>query len=238
MRWVKHSNLHETASNEEQYSVFNSTEDYKTIVRPAPAAYRAKNVLPYKNSAGHTNRGRQDYPQNQLVYSRKTTSSNQSALPRNMNLRTLGYKKGLLSDFIGANLRNPSLIVKIFNNSLVVNAFMGRPAIKPLLNNPAALKQYLSQSPEVLGFLEHPVVQQVFNNSNLMNALAGTKLANAIMDSPSAQHMVKHPEEITSLIIANPQSAALALNPNVLGVLASNPVTQGAYSKVEGAIPQ
>ncbi len=244
-KWVKKVNSGDVSLTSEQASVFNSTQTYHTgtpsgRLSAAPRlhdtaysiSYRRRDTQGKKTRTTRPAGSSRKIPRGTSRSSPSKRGSKESSMWKNLEMKTAGYKKGLLTDAVGYAMNKPSAVKKLFDNSLVVKGFMKRPTVKRVLNDPQALQQFLTQTPAANNFLGNPVVQQALGNPAILNAVVSSKLAESILNSPAIQQLINNPEMLNSLIESNPQAAELLTNPILINALASNPSTQDIYSQL------
>jgi hypothetical protein len=158
-------------------------------------------------------------------------------------LSNLGAKEGLLSSLAAKMLDHPKVLAAIFNNKMVVDAFMSRKLVKQNCESGSALKSYLSD-PNSGGMTKVvPVIQQALSNTAtstaLVSALAGTEMVKRLSDCPSGKALSSDSTAIVGIAMANPKALGLLMDPRGMAALASNPkaagLLSGLQSKVGGA---
>ncbi|MDD5304001.1 MAG: hypothetical protein PHS14_12950, partial [Elusimicrobia bacterium] len=158
-------------------------------------------------------------------------------------LSNLGAKEGLLSALAAKMLDHPKILAAIFNNKMVVDAFMSRKLVKQNCESGGALKSYLSD-PNSGGMTKVvPVIQQALSQpataSALVSALAGTEMVKRLSDCPSAKALSNDSTAVVSIAMSNPKALGLLMDPRGMTALASNPqaagLLSGLQSKMGGA---
>lgn len=138
-------------------------------------------------------------------------------------LAGLGARQGMLSSVVGKFLKHPSVLKAVFNNKLVVDAFMSRDVSKRNCSDAGALKSYLSD-PKSAGMTKvFPVLQTVLSHPAAAASLADTEMAQRVMDCPSVQTLSSDKTAVMSVAAANPQAMMLLTDPRLTQALTSNP---------------
>lgn len=155
-------------------------------------------------------------------------------------LANLGAKEGMLSSLAAKMLDHPKVLAAIFNNKMVVDAFMSRPRAKENCGSGGALKNYLSD-PNSGGMNKvFPVIQQALGRpdgaSSLVSALAGTEMVKRISACPSLKELSNDSTAITGIAMANPKALGLVMDPRGAAALAANPQAAAALASVTSKI--
>ena len=151
-------------------------------------------------------------------------------------LTNLGAKEGLLSSLASKMLGHPKVLAAVFNNKMVVDAFMSRPRARENCQSGSALKNYLSD-PNSGGMTRvFPVVQKALsdqgNASALVSALSGTEMVKRLSACPSLKEVSNDTGAIMSIAVANPKALSLVMDPRGAAALAANPQAASALASV------
>lgn len=158
-------------------------------------------------------------------------------------LSNLGAKEGMLSSLAAKMLDHPKILAAVFNNKMVVDAFMSRARVRENCENGGALKNYLSD-PKSGGMTKvFPVIEKALsrpdNATSLVSALAGTEMVKRLSDCPSLKQVGNDSGAIMSIAMSNPKALSLVMDPRGAAALASNPqaaaALAGVTSKLGGA---
>lgn len=158
-------------------------------------------------------------------------------------LSNLGAKEGMLSSLAAKMLDHPKILAAVFNNKMVVDAFMSRARVRENCENGGALKNYLSD-PKSGGMTKvFPVIEKALsrpdNASSLVSALAGTEMVKRLSDCPSLKQVGNDSSAIVSIAMANPKALGLVMDPRGVAALSANPqaaaALAGVTSKLGGA---
>ena len=158
-------------------------------------------------------------------------------------LSNLGAKEGMLSSLAAKMLDHPKILAAVFNNKMVVDAFMSRARVRENCENGGALKNYLSD-PKSGGMTKvFPVIEKALsrpdNATSLVSALAGTEMVKRLSDCPSLKQVGNDSSAIVSIAMANPKALGLVMDPRGVAALSANPqaaaALAGVTSKLGGA---
>lgn len=151
-------------------------------------------------------------------------------------LAGLGARKGLLSAVVEKFLDHPAVLKAVFNNKLVVDAFMSRDISKRNCSDAGALKSYLSD-PNSAGMTKvYPVLQTVLSHPDAAAALAGTEMADRITSCPSIKALSSDSSAVTAVAMSNPQAVMLMGDPRLTMAMASNPQASGMLSSMQSSM--
>lgn len=161
-----------------------------------------------------------------------------AGIPTDANgLSNLGAKEGLLSSLAAKMLNHPKVLAAVFNNKMVVDAFMSRGRVKENCQSGAALKTYLSD-PNSGGMTRVlPVIQQAMSSqatsTALVSALAGTEMVKRLSACPSAQALSNDSTAVMSIAVSNPKAFGIMMDPRAMAALAANPQAAGALAGLQ-----
>jgi len=149
-------------------------------------------------------------------------------------LAGLGARQGVLSAVVEKFLAHPAVLKAVFNNKLVVDAFMNRDIAKRNCSDAGALKNYLSDSQSAGMTKVFPVIQTVLNHPEAAGALAGTAMAKRVMDCPSVKAVSNDQAAVGAIAVGNPQAMMLMADPRLTAALVSNPQASSMLSGLTG----
>lgn len=142
------------------------------------------------------------------------------------NYEIIGAAPWALSINVSSNAEDPDLLRYLFNQEKVVQAFLARPDVAPLLEDPVALAKAAMDQKALNDFFAEEAVKQVLASPKLLNALAGSRLFSYLLISKSAKYYRDNPAQAAKLINSSPALAALKQNPAV-----RKEVTENTYLK-------
>lgn len=152
----------------------------------------------------------------------------------------LGSRRGLLSGMAGRILGRPALIRAVFNNKLVVKAYMGRELVRKNCSSPRALKAYLMDGASPEGVREELSIMRSFlRRPESAMAFAGTELMREIVSCPSVSALAKDAGAAQEIAMSNPDLLSLAADPAALRALQlADPKAYAAFQKASSSLPR
>ncbi len=151
-------------------------------------------------------------------------------------LTRLGGQPGLLSSLAGRMLDHPKVLKAVFNNKLVVDAFMNRPISRRNCSSGSELKSYLS-NPDSGGMRAvFPILQQALSKPDTAAALAGTEMGSRLMDCPSVKQLSDEPGGFAQVVAANPKIMGVLTDPRAAMALASNSRASSLLSQATSSL--
>jgi hypothetical protein len=150
------------------------------------------------------------------------------------NFRIIGSTPGKLLETVEYAHKNPPAIKAVFDNDIVINSFLKRETVEPLLSDFDKLKEFLISSPKVGEFLNNPTVTKAINNPNVLKAVSESRLMSKILTSASVEKLINSPKDRQEIIDKNTRLGLLTANFNLLQELKVNPHTShiaGEYIK-------
>jgi hypothetical protein len=139
----------------------------------------------------------------------------------------MGLVRGAISKAVEKLLNNPKAVNALLSNDYVVKGFMSRDTVKNVTRDSNSLSNYLKNPANLNNFMGKSVVQNGMNNDKLVNAVASSKLVGALMDTPGGKALLKDPAALAGILKANPGLADVLTNPAILSALMQNPQTAG-----------
>ena len=140
--------------------------------------------------------------------------------PRNYEI--IGEAPFALSINVSSNIDDPDLLRYLFNQEITTKAFLARPDVAPLLEDPQALAKAAADQNKLNAFFAEEAVQQVLASEALVKALAGSRLFSYLLISKAVKYYRDRPAEAAKLINGSPALAALKQNPNVRKAVEEN----------------
>lgn len=149
------------------------------------------------------------------------------------DLQNIGATPWSLSNTIKENVEYPQVLEIVFNNQDVINAFLERKDIKPLLTDPNQIISLISSNDSsVVEFVQGVVFQMVINNEGLLFNLSNSALMQSVLNSPSSQYFLANPQEAGQLVKGNNALTSILTNENLKQLLFSNPNTNGLAKEI------
>ena len=156
-----------------------------------------------------------------------------AGIPADANSMTrLGGQQGLLSALAAKMLDHPKILAAIFNNKMVVDAFMNREISKKNCQSGGELKSYLS-NPNSGGMAKVlPVIQAALSRPETAAALGGTEMAARVMACPSINELSNDSTAVMSVVMSNPKALGVLTDPRMALALSANPQASGLLAGV------
>ena len=145
------------------------------------------------------------------------------------DFKKVGSTPWSLMNTVKSNIAKPQILDIVFNNDVVVDAFMSRATTAELTGNYLKLYDMLVQgSPVIDRFLTNPAVEAVINDNACSLVIAKSKLISRILASPSGQYFINNPQIAKKLAASNPSLQKVLATPRVRQILTSHPQTASA----------
>lgn len=145
------------------------------------------------------------------------------------DFQKVGSTPWSLMNTVKSNITKPQILDIVFNNDVVVDAFMSRATTAELTGNYLKLYDMLMQgSPIIDRFLTNPAVEAVINDNACSLVIAKSKLISRILASPSGQYFINNPQIAKKLAASNPSLQKVLATQRVRQILISHPQTAKA----------
>ena len=207
----------------------NKAEDLRIALDPAQLEGLKVETNEFKPNTGVT------YIQVQEGQDRNVTnlSNAGTSLPiiSRFNLKTftpssykiIGAAPWAITSNFAANINDPVLMRKLLDNEDMIQAFLARADVAPLLEDPQLLIAFAKDEKELADFFGEDTVQQILTNEQMLRNFAGSRFMGHLLISPSGKYLRAHPQEALAVINASPTLSALRSNPGVRKAVGENP---------------
>ncbi len=138
------------------------------------------------------------------------------------NYEVIGAAPWALSINVEANIADPELLRYLFNQQKVIDHFLKRTDVQPLLDSEKTLAEMAANEEALKSFFADKTVQQVLQDEKVLSALAGSRLFSYLLISKAVKYYRDHPAQAVKLIQASPTLTSLKQNPNVRKVVQEN----------------
>ena len=138
------------------------------------------------------------------------------------NYKTIGKAPFALSINVEANLADAELLHYLFNQQKMIDEFLQRPDVAPLLTDEKALAQAAADEKKLQSFFAQDMVQKVLASESVLLALTGSRLFSYLLVSKAVKYYRNNPDQAVKLIQASPTLQALKNNPNVRKAVQEN----------------
>jgi len=139
------------------------------------------------------------------------------------NYTIIGKAPWALTTNFSANINDPVLMRKLLDNEDMIQAFLARADVAPLLDDPQLLIAFAKDEREMADFFNNETVQQVLANEQMVRTFAGSRFMGHLLISRSAKYLRAHPQEAVAVIDASPSLRVLRSNAGVRKAVEENP---------------
>ena len=136
-----------------------------------------------------------------------------SFTPKNYQL--IGAAPWALTTNFSSNLNDPDLIRYLLANDTMIQAFLARPDVAPLLEDPQMLLAFTQDSAALADFFNSDTVQSVLSNEKMVRTVAGSRFMSYLLISKAVKYFRDRPQEAAKIIAENPYLSAVRQNPHV-----------------------
>lgn len=119
------------------------------------------------------------------------------------NYNTIGAAPWALTSNIAANLDSPDVIAYLLARKEMIEAFMARPDVSNLLNDPIELKLFVEDKAAMDEFFQDETVRRVFADKELLRVFSASPFMRYMLDSRSGRYYRSHPQEAAKIINSN-----------------------------------
>ena len=134
----------------------------------------------------------------------------------------IGTAPWALNTNFSSNLGDPELIQYLLGNKILIQYFLIRPDVAPLLQDPQALAAVIKNKKAMRNFFEDETAQKMLADPALVGAVANSRLMSFLLISETAKYYREHPKEALKLINSSPHLRALQTNTHVAKAVREN----------------
>jgi len=146
------------------------------------------------------------------------------------NYEVIGAAPWALTTNFASNLSDPELIKYLLSNDKMIQAFLSRPDVAPLLEDPQMLAAFTEDQATMQDFFTNPTVQAVLADANMVRVVAGSRFMSHLLVSKSIKYFRNHPQEALSLIQGNAYLEPLRQNAAIRQAVQENPYLKSIAS--------
>ncbi len=139
------------------------------------------------------------------------------------NYEIIGAAPWALTTNFSSNMSDPDLMRYLLSNDDMIKAFLERPDVAPLLEDPQKLLAYTKNKEAMAEFFDSDTVKGVLANQQMLRSVAGSRFMSYLLISKSVKYFRDRPQEAAAIIAANPYLKELRDNPNVQVAVKENP---------------
>lgn len=138
------------------------------------------------------------------------------------SFEVVGAAPWALTMNFSSNLNDPDLMRYLLANDKLIEAFLHRPDVEPLLTDPQMLVAFASDEKTLNEFFESDVVKKVLSNEKMVQAISASRWMSYLLISASGKYFRKHPQEAVAVIANSPSLQKFRTNPYVRAAIQNN----------------
>lgn len=154
------------------------------------------------------------------------------------SFEVIGAAPWALTMNFSSNLADPDMMRYLLANDKLIEAFLKRPDVEPLLSDPQMLVAFTADADTLSDFFESDVVKGVLANEKMVQAVAGSRWMSYLLISTSGKYFRKNPKEAAAVIQASPALQKLRSNSYVRAAVQNNRYLKSIASTLLGVQPQ
>lgn len=139
------------------------------------------------------------------------------------NYEVIGAAPWALTTNFDSNISDPEIIAYLLSNDVMIQAFITRPDVEPLLDDPQLLRAFLEDQKALEEFFASDTVKNVLSNPQMVRTVLGSRFASYLLISKSGKYWRNHAQEAAQIINQTPSLAALRDNVGVITAVKENP---------------
>ncbi|MBR4592447.1 MAG: hypothetical protein IKO35_04485, partial [Elusimicrobiaceae bacterium] len=139
------------------------------------------------------------------------------------NYEVIGAAPWALTTNFSSNLSDPELMQYLLSNDKMIQAFLARPDVAPLLEDPQMLLAFTEDQSTMQAFFTDATVQAVLSDEKMVRAVAGSRFMSYLLISKAVKYFRDRPQEAAAIIRGNAYLESLRKNPNVQVAVRENP---------------
>ncbi len=146
----------------------------------------------------------------------------------------IGAAPWALTTNFASNITDPDLMRYLLANDKMIQAFLNRPDVEPLLSDPQMLVAFASDEKTLQEFFESDVVKQVLASDKMVQAVAGSRWMSYLLISQAGKYFRKNPQEAAAVIRNSPALQRLRSNSYVRAAVQNNRYLKSVASVLLG----
>ncbi len=139
------------------------------------------------------------------------------------NYKIIGAAPWALTTNFSSNIQDPELMRYLLSNDHMIQAFLSRPDVAPLLEDSQKLQALAQNQAALREFFDSDTVQKVLADEKMLRTVAGSRFMSYLLISKSAKYFRDRPQQAAALIAGNPYLNELRSNPHVQVAVKENP---------------
>lgn len=138
------------------------------------------------------------------------------------NFQVIGTAPWALTTNISSNIDDPEMVRYLLANDNMIQAFLIRDDVAPLLENPSNLAALAQDQRAMRDFFEDETTKQVLDHPQIIQALSNSRFMAFLLISQAAKYFRAHPQEAADLIAQSPYLQQLQANPDIAEAVREN----------------
>ena len=139
------------------------------------------------------------------------------------NYTIVGAAPWALTTNFEANLADPEIMRYLLDNDTMIEAFLEREDVAPLLEDPQLLAAFCEDPRILQEFFTQDTVKAVLDSPQMVRTVMGSRFMSHLLISKSGKYFRAHPQEAVAIINQNPYLSALRDNKGVVTAVNENP---------------
>ena len=139
------------------------------------------------------------------------------------NYEVIGAAPWALTTNFDSNNSDPEIIAYLLANDVMIQAFITRPDVEPLLEDPQLLRAFVEDEKALEEFFTSDTVKNVLANPQMVRTVMGSRFASYLLISKSGKYWRNHAQEAAQIISQSPYLSALRDNAGVVTAVKENP---------------
>jgi len=141
----------------------------------------------------------------------------------NTNYELIGEAPWALTTNFAANLSDPELMGYLLANDTMIKAFLNRPDVAPLLEDPQLLVAFTEDAQAMQEFFTDTTVKAVLDNPQMVRTVMKSRFMSYLLISKAGKYFRSRPQEAEAIIDKDPYLSELRLNVGVQQAVKENP---------------
>lgn len=134
----------------------------------------------------------------------------------------IGAAPWALTTNFSSNISDPDLMRYLLANDKMCKAFLARPDVAPLLEDPQLLLAFSEDQNAMAEFFDSETVKQVLASEPMVLAVANSRFMSYLLISKAVKYFRDRPQEAARIIASNPYLKELQRNPNIRKAVQQN----------------
>lgn len=134
----------------------------------------------------------------------------------------IGAAPWALTTNFSSNISDPDLMRYLLANDKMCKAFLARPDVAPLLEDPQLLLAFSEDQNAMAEFFDSETVKQVLASEPMVLAVANSRFMSYLLISKAVKYFRDRPQEAARIIASNPYLKELQRNLNIRKAVQQN----------------